>query len=113
MLDEIVELRGLILLIESGLVESGEIIPGSEWTGIEGEWRLREGLEKFVLPSQEERFVFIEKGHILHMRSNQPSLRVCVDLYFKYISDPAFPPFCLPMQTCARQTRPPIIWPYL
>jgi hypothetical protein len=71
-LDEIIQLRGLAVLVDDGLVEADEVVAGMG-LGL----GVGEGAVEFVFASEEELFAFIERGHILHMRSNCHSLRVC------------------------------------
>jgi hypothetical protein len=79
-LDEIIQLRGLAVLVDDGLVEADEVVAGMglELGVLMGlGLGVGEGAVEFVFASEEELFAFIERGHILHMRSNCHSLRVC------------------------------------
>ena len=70
MLDEIPNLRGLILLIDYHLIQPHNL--PMRCLKIDGTigWGACKRSVKFMPPSQEKLFVFIVKGHILHMKKN-------------------------------------------
>jgi hypothetical protein len=94
MLDEVVDLRNLILFVEEHFVEINHVFLGNELVSLCG-WRLlRERFKEFMLPSQEKQSGFIEKGHILHMRKIQAEAVSLFRLIFQiYIQSEALPTF--------------------